>query len=81
MGEFVSHRAARVSGNEEEMSRGTIPCTTVVIAWGCPRYIRNERCRSNKVKYEEKERKPHSLLNSFRFEMLIDGYKSCRQQN
>jgi len=34
-----------------------------VIAWGCHRYIRNERYRSNKVKYEEKERKPHDLLN------------------
>jgi len=31
-------------------------------------YIRNERCRNNKVKYEEEKRKPHDLLNSFRFE-------------
>jgi hypothetical protein len=68
MGEFVSHRVASMSRNKEEKSSDTIPSTTLVIAWGCHRYIRNEMCRSNKVKYEEKEGKPHDLLNSFRSE-------------
>jgi len=49
----------------------TTPSTTLVVAWGGHRYIRNERYRNNKVKYEEKERKPHDLLNSFRFELII----------
>jgi hypothetical protein len=40
----------------------------LVIAWGCHRYIRSERCRSNKVKYEKKEGEPHNLLNGFGFE-------------
>jgi hypothetical protein len=56
--------AASMSRNEEEKSSDTIPSTTLVIAWGCHRYIRNKRCRSNKVKYEEKEGKPHNLLST-----------------
>jgi hypothetical protein len=43
----------------------------LVIAWGCHRYIRSERCRSNKVKYEKKEGEPHNLLNGFGFEWII----------
>jgi hypothetical protein len=54
MGEFVSHKVATTIRNEEKKSRDTAPSTTLVIAWGCHRYIRNERCRSNKVKYREK---------------------------
>jgi hypothetical protein len=68
MGEFVSHRAASMSRNEEKKSRDTTPSTTLVIAWGCHRYTKNERCRNKKVKYEEKEGELHDLLNSFRFE-------------
>lgn len=66
MGKFVSYRAVSMSRNEEEKSSDTTPRTTLVIAWGCKRYIRNERCRSNKVKYEEKEGRPHDILNRFR---------------
>jgi hypothetical protein len=54
MGEFVSHKVATTIRNEEKKSRNTAPSTTLVIALGCHRYIRNERCRSNKVKYSEK---------------------------
>jgi hypothetical protein len=50
MGEFVSHRAASMSRNEEKKSRDTTPSTTLVIAWGCHRYTKNERCRNKKVK-------------------------------
>jgi hypothetical protein len=50
MDEFVSHRVASMSRNKEEKFNDTIPSTTLVIAWGCHRYIRNEMCRSNKVK-------------------------------
>jgi hypothetical protein len=68
MGEFVSHRVAGMSRNKEEKSSDGIPSTTLVIAWGCHRYIRNEMCRGNKVKYKKKEGKSQNLLNSFRSE-------------
>ena len=59
-----------MSRNEGKMCRDTTPSTTLglVIAWGCHRYVRNERYRNNKIKYEEKERKPQDPLNSFRLE-------------
>jgi len=50
---------------KEKKSKDTTPSTTL---WGCHRYTGDERCRNNKVTYEEKERKPHDLSNSYRFE-------------